>query len=198
MADQLWVKPEDVAVYLDLDLDSALPKLTLLCRAVQRRVEDHCERKFLRGNYTEYHDIASSGVYSVWVKNPPIVTLTSLTDDAQVGARAITVADDVQTYNGPNYGEARLWNTEGTFVAGVQAVKIVYTGGYAADDIPEDLALAAWQMVAVLWEGAEPLARASQAIDGENISWRDDSIPPQAKPIIDKYKRLWVPGKVAR
>ncbi len=198
MADQLWVKPEDVAVYLDLDLQAAAPKLTLLCRAVQRRIEDYCERYFLKATYSEYHDVPPSGAYSVWVKNPPIVTLTSLTDDAQDGARAITVATDVAQYNGPNYGEARLWNNESGFVSGVKAVLIVYTGGYAEDDMPEDLALAAWQMVAVQWEGAEPLARASQAIDGESITWRAEGIPPQAKPILDKYKRLWVPGKVAR
>ncbi len=180
---------EYVADYLNIDVEDSKPLLTRLCAAVATRIEGYCDREFDRERHTEYHDMSiSTGI--VWVNNPPIDTLWSLTDNAQHGARVINSTSDVQIYNSHNGGMIRLWNTEGVFVTGIQSVKIIYTGGYARNEMPADLELAAAQMVAVLWEGAEPLARESQNIDGEQIKWRADSIPPQAKPILNKYRRV--------
>jgi len=182
--------PEYVADYLDVNIVDAKPLLTRLCAAVHVRIEDYCDRIFDMARYTEYHDMpVSTGV--VWVNNPPINTLWSLTDDAQDGARVINSASDVQIYSSASAGMLKLWDSESVFVTGIQAVKVVYTGGYARNDMPADLELAAAMMVAVLWEGAEPLARESQNIDGEQIKWRADSIPPQAQDTLDKYKRAW-------
>jgi len=184
---------EYAAMYLGIDSDSGEnePLLTMLCDAINQRIEDYCDRIFAKERHTEYHTVDRSTNH-IYVKNPPIITLHTLTDDAMVGQRAITIADNVHTNNGDNFGEIRLWNTEGTFTQGERSVLAVYTGGYADDDLPADLRLAAVQMVAFLWEGPEMLARKQQAIDGQNIQWRDDSIPPQCKSTLDKYARIWV------
>jgi len=187
------VTVESAATYLGIDSDSGSnePLLTMLCGAVNQRIEDYCGRTFAKARYTEYHtvDINTDHIY---VNNPPIITLHSLIDDAMVSERSITVADDVHINNGENFGEIRLWNTEGTFARGERSVLAVYTGGYGDDDLPSDLVLAAAQMVAALWEGPEMLVRRRQGIDGQQIEWRDDSIPPQVKPVLDKYRRVWI------
>lgn len=191
--------PEYVADYLNIDGNEARPLLTRLCEAVNVQIADYCGRVFEKHRHTEYHDIPYAGTGEVFVRNPPLSVLYSVTDDANTpvitsgrGNRSITTAANVELLPAQAPLFIRLVNNESAFTVGSQTVKIVYAGGYEEDAIPADLQLAGAMMVAVLWEGAEPLARASQNIDGEQIVWRGEALPLPAQIILDKYRRVLI------
>ncbi len=183
---------ERVAAYLGVDADANRDRLAFLLDAATARAEGYCGRSFEKRRYTEYQDI-KPGTGIVYTRETPLVELHSLTDDAQVGARAITIANDVH-WDFDDYkptGKIELWNTEGYFVSGSRALKIVYTAGYEPGTCPADLAEALCELVATKWEGTEALTRASQNIDGAQVTWRSDEIPPQTGETLARYKRWW-------
>ncbi len=188
------VTPELVASALRLDLNDAGPYLTLLCDAANRTIEDYCHRHFDRATVTEYHDIDTGDISTLYVRRPPIIRLTSVTDDAnttiQTGRsnRSISITADVELYPAEEPNRIRLVNNESVFSTGSRAAKIVYTGGYEEKDMPADLRLAGVNLVSAWWEGPEALARRQQIIDGNVIMWRDEAIPPQVKQVLNKYR----------
>lgn len=191
------VTPERAAQYLNVDLETAGPAFRMLCEAANRAVEDHCRRRFDLQTHTEYHDIVGA-VGTLFVRNPPIVTLTSVTDDANTSIittrsnRSISITADVELYPDTDPDRIRLVNNEATFATGPKAAKVVYTGGYHEQDMPADLVLAGCWIVAAWWEGPEALSRAAQNVGGESITWRAGALPPQAEALLNRYRRVVV------
>ena len=181
------------SAWLNIAVDTAGPAFADLVDYVNEYIRQKCGRQFDKERLTEYHDIVRQEIGDLWVRNPPIITVHSLTDDANTDTitnrsnRSISLTADIQLSEDKSF--LRLVNNEGYFSTGTAAAKIAYTGGYAEKDMPKDLVAAACMIVAAWWEGAEPLVRTAQNIDGQAISWRTDEIPPQAKAILQRYKR---------
>ncbi len=188
---------EQAARYLGIDSEAAGEGFRLVVEAANQRIEQFCGRKFDKQLHTEWHDILHGGTDTLWVLNPPIISVTSLTDDADTevytgrGNRAISLTADVEVYD--DY--LRLTNTESAFSKGQKSVKVVYMGGYEAQDLPADLKLAGWLLVAAYWEGPEPIMRSAQNLDGAQISWRDPDpqnpdLPTQVANTLRRYARI--------
>ena len=192
---------EQAAAYLNLDVEEAGEAFRMVVESVNDRIQDFCRRQFNLEKHTEWHDITRMGVGELFVRNPPIVVLHSLTDDANTDIitsgrsnRSITTTANVEILplESPTY--IRLVNNESVFAAGSQTVKIVYKGGYKQQNMPRELVLAACEFVAVKWEGPERVARARQNIDGEDITWQAGDreapdIPVEIANVLRRYQR---------
>ena len=180
---------EYAAGQMNLDLEKAGPAFESLVEAVNDYIESETGRKFDKAEHTEWHDMKGA-CGDLWVRNPPINSITSLTDDANTDEitnrsnRAITVTSCVEAHA----DWLRLVNTESVFAAGQSTAKIVYVGGYAQDDMPRTLQMAAAWIAAAWWEGQERLTRQSQNIDGQAIVWRPGVIPEEAQKVLNRYK----------
>lgn len=128
---------------------SDAPALNALIEAVSTLIQKYCNRNFLSATYTELLD--GTGTNQIFVKNPPIITLTSITFLA-----ATNVTPVVTDFVYKPTGEIR-WNTYnltssdivGYFPEGYQNIQIVYTGGFAT--VPTPIQLACAQIVGDLF-----------------------------------------------
>ena len=190
------VTTAQAAQYLNLSLaEDQQPAFAAVVSAACAAVERYCRRHFDAKQYTEYHDIRGV-VSSLWVDNPPIITLTSLTDDANTDTvtnrsnRAIDITANIEKYPAEDPDRVRLTNSEGVFASGLKAAKIVYTGGYPQNEMPAELVFAACQLVAAWWEGPEALTRRQQILGGDVIMWRDSNLPPQVVEALAPFRRV--------
>jgi hypothetical protein len=145
--------------------------------------------------YTEYH---RGGGTHIYVKRPPIVSVTSLTDDAQNGQRAITSGNwiDATDDNGDNYavGKVELWNTEGYFSAGRAQVKVVYQGGWDASTLPADLRQAWIEFVALKYDAPDRVGIESISESGAgSVTYAKGDIPPRIMEALNRYALVEFP-----
>lgn len=186
MADLLTV--EEVAAYLDMPNTDDRTELSRLIDAAQKSIERLTNRSLATAaTYTEYHDGGSGRVY---VKRPPIVSITSVTDDAQYGSRSILATNwiDGTDDNGANYeaGIVELWNLESQFAPGRSQVKVVYVGGWTTTTIPDDLR-DAWIRLVALWYDTPERDGVVRSADG--TQWAEGQVPPNLLQVIKAY---WV------
>ena len=146
---------------------------------ISKYIEHFCNRVFDSATYTEYHSGDRS--YRVFVKNPPIVCITSVHDDT-----------------GREYGITSLIDpTQYTFdsVAGIikfdlqlsrweNNIKVVYVGGYSS--LPVDLELAARLLVSAKWLEQQTT---SNLVEKQGES-RSEKYQKQAEEILNLYRRL--------
>jgi len=190
------VTSAQAAQYLNLSLaEDQQAAFDVVVSAACAAVERYCRRHFDAKSYTEYHDVRGN-VTSVWVDNPPIITLTSLIDDANTSTvtnrsnRAISIASNIELYPVEEPNRVRLTNTEGAFTPGLKSTQIIYTGGYSQNEMPPELVFAACQLVAAWWEGPEALTRSAQNLGGDNIQWRSGNLPPQVVEALAPFRRV--------
>ncbi len=194
---------DQVAAELDIDTDRAGAGLSGIVTRAQALVRQYCGRQFgLQKGIVEYHDVYLPSVGEIWVRNPPIVTLTSLYDDATTAQitnrsnRAITVASDVELFPEEAQPEKNLYlklvNNEGYFSAsGAKAVKVTYTGGYETQEMPAPVVQAVLWLVQAWYEGAERLTRRAQTVDGAYVLWKPGAVPDEVKELLGPYVRLF-------
>ncbi len=186
--------PEYAANAIGIDLAVAGSAFPALVEAVNAVVERDTRRTFDLSIYTEHHDVPQA-TGELWVKHPPIISLTSLTDDANTtvitgrGNRSISVTEDVELYpDGGPYTWLRLVHNESAFTVGNKTVKVVFEGGYQQESMPADVQQAAVWIAAAWWEGPERMSRQSQNVDGQQIVWRPGAIPEEAKELLNAYR----------
>ena len=179
----------------EIGTDSMDARLDRLIDTVQSAIERYCRRKLDSDTYTEHFD-TQQGQAEVWVDNPPITSVTSVTDDNKFGERAIDVDDDVMDESEYlNRGEVRLWNSESAFTAGEGAVKVVYVGGYNEGTIPDELK-GAW-IDEVLFRLNHPgVGVSQQSADGAALTKNvRDGFAAEVADVLDNYK-LWHKGSI--
>lgn len=159
-------------------------ELTRLIPAVQRWLEQECQRTFDQGTVTEYFS-GTDWRDTLIVSRPPIVSITNLWDDpARVYATPISAASYVI-----DDADAGIVKLDGlTFSSGLNNIKITYVGGFAT--MPQDLEEAAIEMVwAARMKGDQNLVgvRSRSIADGSvqfvNLAW-----PLDLDSIISKYR----------
>ncbi len=176
MADLL--KTEEVAIAMGLgDYQPDYNELNRLINVAKATIEGICNRSLdTAQTYTEYH---TGGKPYVYVKRPPIVSITSVTDDAQYGARSIAATNyiDGTDDNGENYaiGRVELWYNESHFTPGKSQVKVVYVGGWTTATIPADIKHA-WIRLVSLWYDNPERGFARKSPDG--TEWTEGDVPP--------------------
>jgi len=129
-----------------------------LCKAVDRWVKNYCGREFETAEYTE--NLAANGTNCVWVKESPITAISDVRIDYSGLLGTDTALDDLTPFVTDG---SRVMYTNGYFPRGRRTVQITYTGGYAADEIPEDLKQAAMRLLAKVYKQAasEPMVAES-------------------------------------
>ncbi len=183
---------EDVKTAGEITTTARDSRIDDLIDEVQGEAEGQawCNRKFDRATYTEYIDTAEDQAF-VYVKNPPIISITSVTDDAQVSARAITVASNVR--DEADYlrrGEVHLWNAESVFTNGDAAVLVVYVGGYDRANLPRDLKGALINEVLFRLNNPNRWGIKSESADGVNVAYDiDGNFAAQTAAVLGRYKQ---------
>jgi hypothetical protein len=163
--------------------------------AAQERIEDYCGREFEQATHTEYHDVADRSTTFVYVRNPPIDGVTSLQYDAQ--------SDDPETVDAGDYvtdataGKVTLYDDESYFPhddpQGEQAIKIVYTGGYTAADMPDAVKLAVAQLALHYWDNPDRIGKTSESVDGASANYEDYAdIPQPIAALLAPHRRMVV------
>lgn len=188
MADLLSV--EDVARAMGLvDYTDDRTELARLIDVAKATIEGICNRTLdIAATYTEYH---RGGKTHVYVKRPPIVSITSVTDDAQYGARSIAATNyiDGTDDNGDNYaiGKVELWNTESAFTPGKSQVKVVYVGGWTTTTLPADIKDVWIRLVQLWFDNPE---RDAVARNADGTVWAEGDVPPN---MLNRLLRRTVP-----
>jgi len=158
--------------------------LTDLINAVSERVEQYCNRRFLRRSFVEYKD--GEGEDTVFADNPPI-TVHSLFDDLnnQYGSGTQISVDDFV-----------VWEDEGrvvldgdyVFADGKKNVKLYYAGGFSS--VPADIQHGVVLVVAQAYKKAEGQQWniASLSIGDKTVTHVDQAWPKEAIEIFDRYR----------
>jgi hypothetical protein len=164
-------------------------ELARLITAVQEWLERECERTFEQATVTEYYH-GQDWTHCLIVARPPIVSVTNLWDDPlRVYTTPLTSSLYAVPVAGTDDANAGIIRLDGyKFQAGIQNIKITYTGGF--QEIPPDLEQAAIEMVwAAREKGAHNLVgvRSRSIADGSvqfvNLGWES-----LADGIIRKYR----------
>lgn len=157
--------------------------ITELVGAVSERCASYCNRDFESKSRVEYHD--GGGLY-LYLKGLPVAAIESIhgSDTWEWDTRNLIPAADYQLLSA---GMAAY--RYGAWPYGPQALKVTYTGGYAADAVPDDLEMAARTQVAYDF-------RRRKDIGLESVSFPDGSIQkvnsgeflPSVKSVLNRYR----------
>ena len=94
--------------------------------AASSAIRRYCGREFQEASLTEYYD--GNGAPWVYVKRPPIITLTSVHDDPD---RDYTSSSEVLSADRITYAnEGKIFRTSGGFASSQQNIKVIYIGGF--------------------------------------------------------------------
>lgn len=139
--------------------------------------------------HTEYH--SGDGTNTVFVRNYPVTTLTSVYDDPDrtYGSDYLIDSDDLAIM--PDELAYKIVYDGGYFQVGIRNVKITYTGGY--ETIPYDLAQACLEIVAMMWVNSEErrFGIRSMTLGGGSITTEITKLPLTAELILENYRRKW-------
>lgn len=197
--------------FLDyIELNSITPaQATLIDKTIDgvtKYVENYCGRKFKYkpasglGSYnpddTPYDSIYDgTGKTRIYLINYPVISVGTL-------QTTYVVEDGVKDVSTINSDDYRLYKEEGIielvkstdiwgkFIEAPQSVEVYYKAGYAT--IPEDLQLAAKELVAMRWRDRrrDSLLKSESV---KNVTFTYDLsrvVPEWVKDILDSYKRL--------
>ena len=127
------------------------------------------------------------------VKEYPITAIASVYDDTDrvYGADTAIDVDDLiwGEHNGVSPGVIEY--DKGVFTKGRKNIKITYTAGYSANDMPEDLKMAVMKLVAAdhLEANGTIFAIASEGPDGVAAD-RPGRLRKQAWKVLNQYKGM--------
>ena len=185
----------DLSPYALLELDEAklaikagdnfteTDTLIAYINGVTDHIERYCGRVFLKreltetfnGNNRPLHVLEHAPVYNTGEDVP---TLT--VDNVAISATVYKV----------DATHGIIYLLSGVFTKGIQNCEIEYTTGY--DTVPDGIRVAAIIVLTRLWRLRENQTESvgSVTLEGQTIMFRADTIPPEARAILDGYRRV--------
>ncbi|MBM4287557.1 MAG: phage head-tail connector protein [Deltaproteobacteria bacterium] len=164
----------------ETDWDGLLEELIA---AVSQRAGTYCNRDFEKKERVEYHD--GGGRY-LYLKGLPVVEIASIygSDSWEWDGGSLVPADHYQLLNA-----GMVASRFGTWPYGPKALKVVYSGGYAEDEVPADLEMAARTQSAYDFKRRKDIGL-------ESVSFPDGSIQKvssgeflsMVKQVLDRYR----------
>lgn len=162
-----------------------------LIPAVDAFVESYCNRVLEQATVTEYHS-GRSGQSLLRLRQYPVASITSLHDDVDriYGADTLIVSTDY-VLTDPTAGLVQLDGF--TFEEGLNNIKIVYVGGWAAGT--KERALLEQAAIELVWLardkgdkallGLQSRSIADGRVDTFNMDW-----PAGVKEILDRMRKM--------
>jgi len=153
---------------------------------VSKTIENYCSRSFDEATYTEYFD---GGGYFLYVKNPPIISITTIHLDDEWGWDISHLVDATEYMNfGSNIG-----CNSGKWPYAARSLKVVYIGGYVYTasaghtTLPDDVKYAAMLQVAYSFKRRKDIGL-------QSVSFPDGSINKfDAGPLLGEVKGYLAP-----
>jgi len=171
---------ESIKDLLDLEKESAkdYPALQIIKMSVDAAIENELGRELEQKARTETTSVTACGTSHIYLNAVPVVSVASVTVDG--------TALDSDDYT-IMAGGLRL----ATEISGVDVV-VVYTGGYAQDEIPASLERAALIQTAYEYQTKEHVGATSVTTDGGTVSTPALQILPVVKNLLSKNKHPWL------
>jgi len=193
---------ERTKAYLGITGSTQNAAITAIIIAVSSFVESYCRRSFKRTAIT--NELVNGGGSTIFTKLTPIDTSASLTIDRRTTAFNEDSWDGIDT-------ELFFVDANGRYITsyvrlneGTQNYRVTYTGGYylpsdaAFDDgtnehldLPADLELAVWDLVALKLNTRRSAGVTSERVRDVGITYQKIlSDNPTVKETLDRYKIL--------
>lgn len=154
--------------------------------AAQKRCEYHCRgREFELADHDEYHDVLDNSTPFIYVRNPPLNSVSALTHDSQADSPDTIASTDY--FTDAEMGRLELKDDETYFVTGDGSVRIQYSGGYAESDMPDDLWLACLAEAIHLWGIWGQIGADSESVDGVSAEWDKGAVCKEAANLLRRY-----------
>lgn len=158
--------------------------LQSILSSVSQYVATYCNRKFILDTYTEY--LNGDGQDTIVLSNIPVVSVASLYDDTgrTYSPDTLIPASEFVWWD---TGIIEL-DTAATFAVGKKNIKVVYTAGYNATNIPFDLQLAVWRIVQFIYKDSKTSIAGPDQLDvaGMIVKFRNSEV----REILDRYRRI--------
>ncbi|MFQ5471257.1 MAG: hypothetical protein ACE5FA_00035 [Dehalococcoidia bacterium] len=178
----------------------------LLAKAITAAVDKHCRRTLASAAHTEILD--GSGTDSVLVRNPPVATSPAVVlyisgEQSWDAAHTVAASDYVIEQR---TGRVRLKPTAvnpdlfpqdvARFQAGIQNVRVDYTGGYTPAAMPEDLKMGAIEWAAASFNRRKAQGLSNLSIGGVSVSPLLVAMPASAKKLVGSYRMPFRTGMI--
>lgn len=170
-------------------------ELERLITVAQELIESYCGRKFDEATFTEYYN--GDGTDLLFVKNYPIISVTSLHDDSSGRTFGADTLIDPTGYAVIDSNRIQLFTS--LFAEEVNNVKIVYVAGYSDATvgthvpIPQDLRQACIQQVGWMFKRGKGhnYGINSKSLDDGTIQFIETGdLLPSVKLTIRRYRRV--------
>jgi hypothetical protein len=167
--------------------------LETIVAGVSAQIERHLNRTVLSGTYTEYFDV-NTGASRFSVKAYPVTAVTSITNAADW---TWTTGSSISTYDyaSPN-GVINLYAA--ALVTGANALRIIYTGGMAADVETlqggdyADVAMAALEQAVAVWNNRRNFGVQNAGVTSQSVSFGTVKLLESVVELLAPHRRLVV------
>lgn len=146
---------------------------------ISDRVREVCQRNFINSSYTEF--LSHKGGKLLWLRNYPVISVTSIHDDVERVYSSSTLIDPSNYVIDQKQGLVTL-DGGYSFSAGLHNVKVVYDAGFGADisslDDSLKMAVSMWVMISVKRIETRQIGTTLVVSEGESINY-DYRDPPE-------------------
>ena len=158
--------------------------LTTLINRVTTQFETYCGRTFESAETTEYLD--GGGIKFLFPAQYPITSVSGIWSNSSWDwdDDDLISSDDYRIKNS-NY----IVLKSSTFSNYDQNIKITYTHGYTADDIPEDLQQACIEETLRKWKSRNKIDVLSVSLEDGSITHLTKDLLPQTIMTLNRYKK---------
>lgn len=177
----------DVKARLRLQNDDAQQVLQDLITGASEDIRQETMRHYDVKTYTEYHSGRGVAQTQLWLRQWPVIEVTSLKIDGYV----IPKAADNQSpgyWSTPDEDSSRLLLNGYYFSPGNQNIEVSYRAGYSA--IPADLKQACIRLVQYRFKADEWVGQRSKSLGGEVVSFVTDHMPAEVLRVCQRYKKV--------
>lgn len=159
--------------------------LSRLITAVSTYVQSWMNRKIPRMTYVETRNGLGGPV--MLLKNFPVLSVSALTVDGVAMTPRGPISPYVPGPTGYTFDDISIQLPCG-FPRGFQNVTVTYDAGY--DTVPADIEQAVVDTIGEWFYARQRIGILSKAIEGQSITFMNQSMPQRAKDVLQQYKQM--------
>lgn len=151
-------------------------------------IKTYCNRNLIDNYTTDKVEYWSAGGQFVYLKEPPVVTLTSVEVSYDYGLNYTALA--VGTQYVLDKEQDAVFSPTGDFPSGPNAVKVTYKGGYNPDSPPDDLKQAAIELTTYFLKNESTPRRSTTSTNLAIEYITSSNLPAHIKRLLDNYRYM--------